>query len=215
MLERLIKFLLPSDSTFFGFLDKIAENLLEGARVFERLREVEGQEAFAELSKHMGEIERVGDELARTMHDALDKTFVTPIDREDLHALTSALETTVDHLDGTASRVSIFGCERLSDTMKEMVGVLGECVKEIAVAVRLLKDLQKADEIQLCVARVSALESKADKLYREGLGKLFASPPPDAASLLRDRELLEALENAADQCNDCVKVIRTVVIKNL
>lgn len=216
MIPSLIRWMLPSENTFFAYLDQISANLSEGARQVAKFREAKGTAQFAEIAKQVKLIEHEGDELARVMHDALDKTFVTPIDREDLHALTAALENTLDNLDGTSERLAIYGIDELTDPMRQLVSQIVEATTELSKAVACLKDLTRVDLIQLHLAHVNRLESEADAVYRKALGDLFQSKEPiDAVTLVRNKDLLEVLENTVDVCAHAMTVIRTLIIKNL
>lgn len=216
MIQGLIRWMLPSENTFFAYLDQISANLSEGARQLDKFRDAKGAAAFAEIAKQVKLIEHEGDELARVMHDALDKTFVTPLDREDLHALTSALENTLDNLDGTAERLAIYGIEELTESMRQLVSHITEATTELSKAVACLKDMTRVDLIQLHLAHVNRLESEADAVYRKALGDLFQGKEPiDAVTLVRNKDLLEVLENTVDVCAHAMTVIRTLIIKNL
>lgn len=216
MIQGLIRWMLPSENTFFAYLDQISANLSEGARILDRFREAKGTAAMAEIARQVKLIEHEGDELARVMHDALDKTFVTPIDREDLHALTAALENTLDNLDGTAERLAIYGIEELTEPMRQLVSHITEATTELSQAVSCLKDMTRVDLIQLHLARVNRLESEADTVYRQALRDLFVRKEPlDAVTLVRNKDLLEVLENTVDVCAHAMTVIRTLIIKNL
>lgn len=216
MLDRLIQFLLPSENTFFQYLDQISKNLVEGATRFEQIKDAKGRPRFAEIAEQIKAIEHEGDELARVMHDALDKTFVTPLDREDLHALTNALEGTLDTLNGTANRFALFGIEEPTPAMRRLVTLICESITELAKAVSHLKDMSRLDLIQLGVAQVRRLENDADFVYRSALAEMFAPGSKlEAAVLVRDKDLLESLEIAADTCHHAMTTIRAVVVKNL
>ncbi|MCO5167328.1 MAG: DUF47 family protein [Planctomycetes bacterium] len=216
MIQGLIRWLLPSENTFFAYLDQISANLIEGARILDKYRDAKGVAAMADIAKQIKLVEHEGDELARVMHDALDKTFVTPLDREDLHALTSALENTLDNLDGTAERIALYGFEELTEPMKQLVAHITTAITELSKAVACLKDMTRVDLIQLHLAHVNRLESEADAIYRSALGALFAGKEPiDAVTLVRNKDMLEVLENTVDVCAHAMTVIRTLVIKNL
>ena len=215
MIQGLIRFLLPRDNTFFANLDLISQNLLEGGKLFQQLEVTKGQAGFAEVAKRMKEVEHKGDELARTMHDALDGTFVTPIDREDLHALTNALEGALDCMDGTAERLAIYGIEELTPPMQKLVKLIAQGVNELGKAVVVLKDMNRSEGLNELVNTVTRYEVEADGVFRAGVGELFARKDLSPVVLVRDKDLLEILENSMDTIQHAMTTIRAVVMKNL
>lgn len=215
MIQGFIRWLLPKDDTFFANLDAISANLAEGGRLFAQLEVTKGHPGFAEVAKRIKDVEHKGDELARTMHDALDNTFVTPIDREDLHALTNGLESALDTLDGTAERLAIYGIDELTPPMQRLVKLIGEGVAELGKAVVVLKDMNRSEGLNELVKSVSRIESEADSVYRAGVGELFARKDMEPVVVLRDKDLLEALETTMDTVQHAVTIIRAVVMKNL
>lgn len=215
MIQGFIRWLMPKDDTFFANLDAISHNLEDGGKLFAQLEVTKGHSGFAEVAKRIKEVEHKGDELARTMHDALDNTFVTPIDREDLHALTNGLESALDCLDGTAERFAIYGLEELTPPMQRLVKLIGQAVSELGKAVVVLKDMNRSEGLNALVNAVTRLEVEADSVFRAGVGELFARKDMDAVVVLRDKDLLEALENTMDTVQHAVTIIRAVVMKNL
>lgn len=203
---------LTGKNKFLAMLIAQAAKTVEGIRYLESTLEdvspdaVDGSRALAEEAA----------ELRRVLIDELHKTFVTPLDREDLHALTSALENTLDNLDGTAERLAIYGIDELTEPMRQLVSHITEATTELSKAVACLKDMTRVDLIQLHLAHVNRLESEADAVYRKALGDLFAGKEPiDAVTLVRNKDLLEVLENTVDVCAHAMTVIRTLIIKNL
>ncbi|MBI3725870.1 DUF47 family protein, partial [bacterium] len=155
-----------------------------------------------------------GDDIAHLLFEELDKTFVTPIDREDLHSLCSALDSVLDIAEGCAARVVIFRLTSLSDAMKELVRIYLEATREVTRSIALLRDLSQLDEIGVHVVHVNTLENEADKVYRMEMKRLFADPPKDPIELIRQKEILDAMERAVDATEDVMDLVRSICVKN-
>lgn len=213
LLDRIVKWLLPRENRFFLYLDSIAKNVVAGADAFAEIRNVQGLERFQEIADRLRRIEHEGDEIAHLLYEEIDKTFVTPIDREDLHALTSTLDDVLDIVEACAGRIVIYKLDRLTDPMRELVRICQESAHEVARCVSLLQDMSQLDEIQVHVVHVNALENEGDKIYRKALEKLFAEQK-DPIQLIREKEILDGLEESIDACEDVMDLVRSVVVKN-
>jgi len=212
-LDRAFKWLLPRNDKFFVYLSSIAKCVEDGATIFAELRAVEGHEKFVSVAEALRRKEHEADELAHLLYEELDKTFVTPIDPEDLHALTSALDDVLDLIEHCASHISIYKLQKLTEPMKELMRITQEAATEVSRCVGVLQDVSKVDEIQVHVVHVNALENEGDKCYRKAIGALFANHH-DPIELIREKDILDMLENSIDACEDVMDLIRSIVVKN-
>ncbi len=213
LVDRIVKWLLPRENRFFTYLESIAKNVQLGADVFAELRDAKDPEGFKQIAERLRRIEHEGDEIAHLLYEELDKTFVTPIDREDLHALTSTLDDVLDIFEACAGRIVIYRLPKFTDPMRELVRIAREAAHAVARCISLLRDIGKIDEIQVHVVHVNALENEGDKIYRNALEKLFAEQK-DPIELIREKEVLDALEESIDACEDVMDLVRSVVVKN-
>ncbi|MEI6234496.1 MAG: DUF47 family protein [Planctomycetota bacterium] len=212
-IDSAIKWLLPRENRFFMYLETIANSAASAADVFNTFRTAEGREEFKKIAKILRAKEAETDALAHTLYEELDKTFVAPIDREDLHALTHALDDILDNMDSAAEQIYLFKLPGLTDSMREMIRIQCEAVHEVVKCVHELPDLGKYDQIRVHIIHVNALENEGDKVYRKALEALFDNMI-DPIELIRQKEILDALESAIDSCEHLVNLIRSVVVKN-
>jgi uncharacterized protein len=211
-LDRIVSWLLPRENRFFVFLDSMADKMVQAAGVLNELRTApDGQ--FQKIADRLRELEHEADEIAHLLYEELDRNFVTPLDREDLHALTSTLDDVVDVIESTAVRMSIYGLPRLTDPMRELIRIIEESTREVAKSIHLLKDLSKLDEIQVLIVRVNSLENEGDRIYRAEMARIFREVK-DPIELIREKEVMNQLERAIDRCEDVMDLIRSVVVKN-
>jgi uncharacterized protein len=205
----------------FGFKKK--KTFSSGAdRFFDLLarqsaKTVEGLEAlwvFAESStrenaNNVRRIEREADELRRILIEELDKTFVTPIDREDLFALSRAIDDVVDYANTTVDEMEIYEVKG-DDHIKEMINILRKAARELNDAVKILKDYPRiASEHAL---KAKAYENSIEKAYHMALADLFKGS--DTVYMLKMREIYRHLSNAADRGDEAANIISSIVMKH-
>lgn len=213
LVDRLVRLLLPRQGYFFTLLEEIADQIVAAANVFAELQEVTGHAQMEAIAARLKLIEKAADGLDRQLHRELDRTFVTPIDREDLAALSKALDDVVDGMEHTATFAALYQFERLTDPMREQVRLSAAAARELAGAVRILRRLGDPEAGHQVALAIHTLESEADGVYRKAIAGLFSNSLPPA-ELVRQKDMLTELEECTDQCEDAMDVIRSVVVKN-
>ncbi len=211
-LDVVVKWLLPRENSFLHQLDSVAVMMAKGAECFSQFGDA-APERFAIIAEELRAIEHEGDALSHGLYDALDKSFVTPIDREDLHDLTAALDDILDFMEECAGLIVIYRLERVTPAMRELIKLAHEAAGIVAQCIHLLQDDKRHAELYVLLARVHALENVGDTHYRNAIGRLF-SEQTDAIELIREKEVLDSIEHAIDACDDVCDLIRSVVVKN-
>jgi uncharacterized protein len=204
MLSRLI----PRDEEFFDLFNQLAEHLRITSQLLDQLFTEPKQ--TTELVKQIKDVEHQADGLTLSISQRIDKSFITPIDREDIHLLASRLDDVIDRLDGTARRVVMLHINEVREPAKQMAGVIVRASDHIAKAVRAIK---KPREVALHAAEIKKLEEEGDALYHEAVGALF-SGTPDPIEVIRWKEVYESLEIAIDQCMGVANAVHSISIKN-
>jgi predicted phosphate transport protein (TIGR00153 family) len=213
LIDRLIRLLLPPQGQFFNLLEGMADRIEEAAGVFAELEAAQGHEQLDAISVRVKTVEKAADELERRLHEELDKTFVTPIDREDLAALSKALDDVVDGMEHAATFAALYQFDRLTDPMRDQVRLLVRAAKQLAAAARQLRRFADPEAGAAAGQAVHELETEADGVYRRAVAALFTNHL-SPADLVRQKDMLFALEGAIDLCEDAMDVIRSVVVKN-
>lgn len=211
--DRMVRLLLPRQGQFFKLLEDMADQIVAAAEVFIELRDAVSHTQLEGIATRLKAIETTADGLERQIHLELDRTFVTPIDREDLAALSKALDDVVDHMEHTATFAALYQFERLSEPMREQVRLLAASARELAGAVCLLRRLGDAEAGHSASLAIHKLESEADTVYRRAVATLFTETYPPT-ELVRQKDMLFELEAGVDQCEDAMDVIRSVMVKN-
>ncbi len=213
LVDRLVRLLLPRQGYFFTLLEEIADQITAAADIFVELREVVGHKQIEIIAARLKEIEKSADGMERQLHRELDRTFVTPIDREDLALLSKVLDDVVDGMEHTATFAGLYQFERLSDAMREQVRLAAAAARELAGAVRVLRRLGDPEAGHAAALAIHTLESEADTVYRKAVAALFTDSL-SPAELVRQKDMLSTLEDVIDECEDAMDVIRSVVVKN-
>jgi predicted phosphate transport protein (TIGR00153 family) len=204
MLSRLI----PRDEQFFDLFNQLAEHLKTSAQLLDQL--FSQPERTTELVGQIKDVEHLADVLTHAINTRIDKSFITPIDREDIHLLASRLDDVIDRLDGTARRVVMLHINEVREPAKQMAHILCSAADLIAKAVVAIK---RPKEVSEYATRIKQLEEEGDAIYHEAVGALF-SGRPDAIEVIRWKEVYETLEIAIDQCMGVANAVHSISIKN-
>ncbi|MES2176848.1 MAG: DUF47 family protein [Gemmatimonadota bacterium] len=204
MLSRLI----PRDEEFFALFNQLADHLHTAAQLVNQL--FAEPDNTTELVKQIKDVEHLADELTHSINVRIDKSFITPIDREDIHVLASRLDDVIDRLDGTARRVVMMKINEVREPAKEMAHVIVQASEHIAKAVRSIK---RPREVALQATEIKRLEEQGDALYHAAVGALFEGTP-DPLEVIRWKEIYETLEIAIDQCMGVANAVHSISIKN-
>lgn len=210
-LQNLIRFFLPREDKFFRILEEHASIVAETAAVMTHLPLGNGR--GDEALEQVHQLEHRGDDLVREMNLALDETFVTPIDREDLHTLSNKLDDVLDYIYAAAQAFVTYHVLEKTAAMEQMLKLLSEATTVLREAVPQLRQ-HRFDQIAPARTRIVALEKRIDGVYREEMKSLYRNPAIDAKELLRQQSVLNALEAAMDTCQDAADVLENIAVKH-
>jgi len=201
--------LLPRQEEFFDLFIEVANRNKEAARLLKEMFAASPERRTVQVQA-IKQLEHEADQVTHEVVNRLDRTFITPLDREDIHQLASDLDDVMDAMDGTARRAQIFhlgaappGVMRLLDVLERMVAVLAEAVTR----------LRKRDDILKYCIEAKKLEEEGDTIYQEMLGHLFAQEH-DAIEIIKWKEIYDHLERTLDQADDVANVIESITIKH-
>jgi predicted phosphate transport protein (TIGR00153 family) len=212
-IDQLIRLLLPRQDQFFALLEQIAVKITAAAEVFGELATASHHGQFEQIAGRLKPIETEADELCHRLYEELDRTFVTPIDREDLAHLTKALDNVIDAMEHVAAFADLFRFESLSEPMQQMVRITVKTAMEVVGAIGNLRKFNDPESIRGRTVTVHTLENEADAVYRAAVETLFTNGV-DARELVRQKDMLISLEMGVDQCEDAMDVIRSIVVKH-
>ena len=199
--------LVPSDDAFFGLFNDSAANVAECAR---RLRDLLSNPANPDAHDDVVACERRGDELVHTILQRLNTTFVTPFDREDIHALAEELDDVVDDMLEVAHRLQITGIGTALPELKEQADLIVQCADETQA---LLARLESMKGVEPHLDAIDRLESEGDAVHRRILARLLGGEF-DALDVIRWKDVVEAMEAALNTLEDISDIVESIVLKH-
>lgn len=214
-LNSLISWLKPREMVFFDLLEASAGNLLDAARHFEsefKSRSTPGE--WAGMRRKMKDLEHVGDELTHEIVDRLNRTFITPIEREDILHLAHALDDVVDCLDGVCERLVLYKVTDVMPLAAELGRLIVAGAEEIKPLIAHLRDMRDGRTIQKRVQYCNELENQADAVFHAALAEIFENNAKDPIALIKWKEILALLEDATDRIELVSKVVSSTVMRN-
>jgi uncharacterized protein len=211
--DRIIQKLLPHDENFYRFFEQASRNIVQAAALLKELVITNEASDRDKLIMQIKELEHHGDSITHQIFSELNATFVTPFDREDIHELASALDDVLDHMDGTASRASLYKLTEFPEAVIKLIDVLQLSIGELDLGVGMLRDINKKNELQRVFQKVNDYENIADDIFDNAVAELF-DKEKDAIRIIKIKEILVGLETATDKCEDAANVLEGIYIKN-
>lgn len=203
--------LLPREVSFFDFFDKHIALTVSGTKELLELVTAGGNGSLR--ARRIKEIEHEADVITHNCVEALHKTFITPLDRNDIHRLISKMDDVMDSVDGVAGRIALYKLTEMTPEIKSLAEILAQSTVEVQHAVNGLRNLRNADTIREKCIEVNRLENDADAVLREAIAKLFTSEK-DPIKVIMWKEIYEILEKATDRCEDVANIIEGVVLEH-
>jgi uncharacterized protein len=203
------EWIIPQDKAFFEVLEEESKNVLLGATKLEDA--VKSFDRMEERRKEFKEIEHSGDDIVHQIYERVNRSFITPIDQDDLTKLASLYDDVLDYMYAVMNRLVLFEISAPTPSMIEFTGICRASVEQIHQAFLSMKKLDKT-EIDKRLIEVDRLENEADVLLDESVANLFKSQ--DVINILKLKEIYEHLETVTDRCEDVSFVIRDVLIKH-
>ncbi len=202
--------LIPREKKFFNMLEIESEAVLKGAQYLNNL-----MENFADIEETyhtITEVEHQTDDIVHSIFEALNTTFITPIDREDISQLASSLDDILDHIHGTIRRIYLYNIAKPTKPMIELTAVILKACIELNFSVKAMKKLENPADIEARCVEVNRLENEADEINNHAVVELFNIG--DVKEIIKIKEIYSFLESATDRCEDAANVISDIVIKN-
>jgi predicted phosphate transport protein (TIGR00153 family) len=201
---------LPREFNFFDLFDKQADNAIEAAVLFSDLTS-KGAVEEASLKK-MEDIEHRGDEATHGIIENLNKTFITPFDREDIHKLAMMLDDVIDMINTIVSRMRIYRLSGVNMNLVAFSSVIEESVRAVACAVKGLRTLKNAKSIMDSCVEINRLENVGDRMRDTVLANLFETEK-DPITVIKLKEIYQDAETVLDVCEDVANVVESILVK--
>ena len=201
---------IPKEMKFFDSYDKLAVTITKAARAFKDL--LEKNKFDDEGINLMRDIEHEGDDITHELIDMLNRTFITPFDREDIHSLAHETDDVVDMLFTIAKRIKLYRLDAANEEMVKFIEVIEESINNLSNALKGLRNQKETKPILDACIEINRLENKGDFLRDTAIGKLFENNS-DPLFIIKWKEIYEALETVLDICEDVANVIENIMVK--
>jgi len=212
-LNSIFQYFVPKDKKFFPLFEQAGNNLIEMSKLLKDIVNSSNPEKKKDLTRKVEDLEHKGDNITHQIHLELGKNFITPFDREDIHSLASSLDDVADFIHGAANRMDLYKLEKATEPMIEIADLLVEATEHVSKAIHELRDLKNIRNITDSCVRINSVENKADYIFDKAVADLFEFEK-DAISLIKHKEVLSAMEDATDKCEDVANVLESILVKN-
>lgn len=210
---NIFKFFNPKDKKFQPLFEQDIKNLV---LISEELVSALTTHNIDQRKVHFKEIERLeqtGDDITHSIFLELSKNFITPFDREDIHALVSAIDDIADYIFATSLNADLYKIQAFGPEMILLGQLISQMCKDLEIAILELRNLKNTEIIADVCIRINKGESQADYLCNTAIARLFVNET-DAIELIKQKEILQTLEMATDKCDDAANVLESILIKN-
>lgn len=210
-INNILQFLVPKDTKFIPLLEKASLNLLEIANTLDQLvnvPKVEREDYFNKIER----LEVEGDELVRQVNLELQRNFLTPFDREDIHALIRTIDDTSDYLCDAATRMNLYNVDDITKAIRKLTEINFEACQLIKKGVECLAGNKKLTHIAVVCKKINELELRADKIHDKSVAEIFEKEN-DFKTVIKYKEVLTALETATDKSKEVSNVLEGVMVK--
>ncbi|MBI2660555.1 DUF47 family protein [Candidatus Woesearchaeota archaeon] len=212
-MASIMHWLVPKEEKFFDMLGEQAENALEGAKElknfisnYDKLDKGERKSKAQSIKI----IESKGDDITHKIMEGLNKTFITPIDKEDIHQMAVLLDDVIDLINAVALRFVLLGVERTDSHINKLADIILACATELNKSIL---DLRKLKSMNEHYVKIHSLENEADDVYHEALSELFHYYK-NSIDIIKYKEIYELLEKITDKCEEVTHVIENIVVKH-
>ncbi len=200
--------LIPREERFYDDFSALADQINRGAILLQEM--LASEKPLWDKADEIKEVEHKCDFITHEIIQRLNRTFVTPLDREDIHSLARSLDDVMDAIDASAAVLRLYHIDHVRYGARELVKIIVDSAEQIAQAMRALEGRRGVAE---CSVEINRLENEADRLHELAIGALFQEER-DAIQIIKWKEILDYLEEATDRCEDVANVVEGVVVKH-
>ena len=202
--------IIPQDDQFFDLLEQSAENVRAGAEHL--VYTVENFDNVKNKCHKMKALEHRGDEITHQIYQLLNKTFITPIEPEEISKLAASLDDVLDFIDGSIRMMYLYGIEETDRYMVELSKLILVSTQELEEAVKGIRDLKHANAVEEQCIEINRLENLGDDLLGDAIKEIFRCP--DAIKVIKYKDIYEKLEGATDRCENAANVLSDIAIRH-
>ncbi len=210
--SNLLQVLVPKERKFFPMFEEAAEHLVEASVLLNNILTTDNPDEKANNIRKIKEIEEKGDHITHTIYDELNKTFITPFDREDIHELASTMDDVLDYINSVCTKVKLYKPKNISSYSIEISELIVQAAHQIKIAVSELRNLKHPLKIKEACIRINDIENQADDIYHNAISNFFEQEI-DAIELIKKNEIIYTLEKATDKAEDVSDILKSIIVK--
>jgi predicted phosphate transport protein (TIGR00153 family) len=211
-MEVFIMRLFPKEEIFFDYFDELAKKIEEGSKLFLEMAQTHD---YSDMTvAKLKEIEHEADNITHKTYERMHKTFLMPIDREDIYALVNNMDSIMDCIESTAVLISLYKVKKPSDEIIKQAQILNDTTRKGKSIIHALRDMKNSEKILADCVEIHSLENAGDIVLRTAIAHLFESEK-DAIELVKRKEIIEQLEEAIDACEKVSNTVEGIVLKNV
>ena len=210
-LKDIFQFLVPKDKTFFPLFEQAAANLVELSETLHEAVNIKGdrEEFYKKIEDLVANIEA----LTHKMNLELSRNFITPFDREDIHALITSINEVAGYIYNASNRMKLYQVEKITKSIRKMTELTLEACQQINLGILEIKDLKNLKNINSAVKKINKIESKGDDIHDKAVADLFENEN-DVKHIIIYKEVLSALHNSTDKCRVVARTLEAIAVKH-
>jgi predicted phosphate transport protein (TIGR00153 family) len=212
--DALIRWFMPKEERFHELFSRDTANLVKAAKSFAEFTNLADLKERRAKHVELRDLEHEGDRITRAIFDALNSSFITPFDREDIRSLATDLDDALDYIEGVAQHIVNFELAESPEGLRQFAKLLVEMTVEVDRMTELIWNLANERQIQEAIVRVSDMENDADLLYNTVITDLFRKNGRDPLEIMKWKEIYDGLEDACDQFKNYTHIVGNVIVKN-
>jgi uncharacterized protein len=202
---------IPKEEKFFDHFEELADKIEEGGRLFMEI--VDNYDHSEGKVARMKEIEHEADKITHQIYEKMHKTFLTPLDREDIYALANKMDSILDLIEAAAARMYLYKVKSSSREIRELGIIVNNSIALVKKIVHALRNKKNAEMIMKACVEINTLENEGDYILRQAMARLFESEE-DVFELIKWKEILERVEESIDTCEDVSNIVEGIVLKH-
>jgi predicted phosphate transport protein (TIGR00153 family) len=211
-LHSFLKIFMPKNAVFFDLFEKVADNLsIMGSKLKDVVAEYDFDKR-AQIIREVEDLEHQNDDLTHNLFTELGRNFITPFDREDIHALATSLDDIADYIHASAKKINFYRVNTNDLGMQKFAEMIEQGCVQVKIAVTQLRDMKNLRAITEAMVKINSIENQADDVFDMSIERLFATEQ-DAKEVIKMREIYQVMELATDKCEDASNVIESIILK--
>jgi len=211
-IDQILRFFQPKDRTFFPLFEKAADNIVNIADLLTKVVQEPDLQKREELIREIENVEHKGDEITHEVLNNLNIVFITPFDREDIHALITSIDDVADHVKDAALRIRLFKPHTLPASIVKLAELIYHGTTEVRKAMKELKDVRNLGKLKKLIIDINNVENQADAVFELAMTDLFANEK-DPIEIIKIKDIIAKMESATDRCEDIANVIESIIVK--